>query len=199
MPKLTKKRRPPQGPLGLTERQFEVLELLAQHKRRKEISFELGVSDHTVRAHVDAIRNRLQVTSVTDAVRRYMDFLGASDTPRNNQYIISGIESSPVLVSDQHTEPLEEQCGTAQTVNPDEYFNSSTELPQRESISLDPFTIARPSAMHSTRSAVDTMPLPQFAIAISLTTVGLIILTALCVLILIGVFQAVQSFSGQTG
>lgn len=189
----------PRAPLDLTKRQLEVLELLARHKRRKEISFELGVTEHTVRAHVDAIRNRLRVASVTEAVRQYLEWLGSETTPPNYQYTISGISPPQRSGSDEHTEPLDTQSEPAQIGNSNEDTASACDFSPRELTPSDPVAVTRPSALYLARLSVDAMPFPQFAIAILLTTVGLVVLTALCVLILIGVFQAVQSFSGQTG
>lgn len=51
----------------LTEREREVLRLLAEGKANKEISFALDVSESTVKTHVAALIGKLGVTSRTEA------------------------------------------------------------------------------------------------------------------------------------
>ena len=55
------------GPL--TERELEVLGLLAQGLANKQIAVELGISEHTVKFHVSSIYTKLDVTNRTEAVR----------------------------------------------------------------------------------------------------------------------------------
>ena len=55
------------GPL--TERELEVLGLLAQGLANKQIAAELGISEHTVKFHVSSIYTKLDVTNRTEAVR----------------------------------------------------------------------------------------------------------------------------------
>jgi DNA-binding NarL/FixJ family response regulator len=54
----------------LTEREGEVLQLLAHGFQNKQIALELGISEHTVKFHVSAIYAKLGVTNRTEAVRR---------------------------------------------------------------------------------------------------------------------------------
>jgi DNA-binding NarL/FixJ family response regulator len=54
----------------LTEREGEVLQLLAHGYQNKQIALELGISEHTVKFHVSAIYAKLSVTNRTEAVRR---------------------------------------------------------------------------------------------------------------------------------
>lgn len=54
----------------LTEREAEVLQLLAQGMANKQIALRLGISEHTVKFHVSAIYAKLGVTNRTEAVRR---------------------------------------------------------------------------------------------------------------------------------
>lgn len=54
----------------LTPREREVLELLAQGLPNKQIADRLGISDHTVKFHVNAITNKLGAQSRTEAVVR---------------------------------------------------------------------------------------------------------------------------------
>ncbi len=62
----------PQAPLTeeLTPREREVLQLLAEGQPNKEIARRLGISEHTVKFHVNAILGKLNVQSRTEAVVR---------------------------------------------------------------------------------------------------------------------------------
>jgi DNA-binding NarL/FixJ family response regulator len=53
----------------LTDREIEVLQLLAQGLANKQIAAELGISEHTVKFHVSGIYTRLGAASRTEAVR----------------------------------------------------------------------------------------------------------------------------------
>jgi DNA-binding NarL/FixJ family response regulator len=53
----------------LTERESEVLALLAQGLANKQIAARLGISEHTVKFHVSAIYSKLGASSRTEAVR----------------------------------------------------------------------------------------------------------------------------------
>ena len=59
--------RAPQSPEVLTERETEVLRLLAKGKANKEIARELKVSEHTVKSHVHSVLAKLGVLSRTQA------------------------------------------------------------------------------------------------------------------------------------
>ena len=56
----------------LTPREREILGLLAQGLRYKEIGAQLGISTSTVRAHLHSIYGKLGVESRTEAVVRYL-------------------------------------------------------------------------------------------------------------------------------
>ncbi len=56
--------------LGLTARELEVLELLAQGLANKSIALRLGISDQTVKFHVASICGKLGAVNRTDAARR---------------------------------------------------------------------------------------------------------------------------------
>jgi NarL family two-component system response regulator YdfI len=58
------------APDDLTPREMEVLYLLAEGLSNKEIARRLGISDHTVKTHVDAILSKLDAHSRTEAVTR---------------------------------------------------------------------------------------------------------------------------------
>ncbi|HET6823081.1 MAG TPA: response regulator transcription factor, partial [Anaerolineales bacterium] len=55
------------GPL--TDRESEVLGLLAKGLANKQIAVMLGISEHTVKFHVSSIYSKLNVTNRTEAVR----------------------------------------------------------------------------------------------------------------------------------
>lgn len=55
------------GPL--TERESEVIGLLAKGLANKQIAVTLGISEHTVKFHVSSIYTKLNVTNRTEAVR----------------------------------------------------------------------------------------------------------------------------------
>jgi NarL family two-component system response regulator LiaR len=58
---------PPQNPETLTEREIEVLELLAAGKSNKEIAADLVIAEKTARTHVSNILKKLGVDSRTQA------------------------------------------------------------------------------------------------------------------------------------
>jgi DNA-binding NarL/FixJ family response regulator len=54
----------------LTDREIEVLQLLAQGLANKQIALALHISEHTVKFHVSSIYARMGVTNRTEAVRK---------------------------------------------------------------------------------------------------------------------------------
>jgi two-component system, NarL family, response regulator LiaR len=59
--------RAPENPEALTDRETEVLKLLARGKANKQIADGLYVSEKTVKAHVSSILMKLGVQSRTQA------------------------------------------------------------------------------------------------------------------------------------
>jgi DNA-binding NarL/FixJ family response regulator len=53
----------------LTEREGQVLQLLAQGLANKQIAISLGISEHTVKFHVSSLYTKLGATNRTEAVR----------------------------------------------------------------------------------------------------------------------------------
>lgn len=49
-------------PTGITSRQRQVIELIAQGLSNEEVGFQLGISPRTAKAHSDALRQKLGVT-----------------------------------------------------------------------------------------------------------------------------------------
>jgi DNA-binding NarL/FixJ family response regulator len=65
--------RPPSEDLSvLTEREHDVLDRLAAGERYQEIADRLGVSIHTIRAHVRKVYEKLHVHSRTEAVLKFL-------------------------------------------------------------------------------------------------------------------------------
>ena len=56
--------------LGISDREFEVLELLAAGRSNKEISARLNVSPNTVKTHVANLYGKLEVRRRTEAILR---------------------------------------------------------------------------------------------------------------------------------
>ena len=53
---------------NLTNRQSQVLDLIAQGKSNKQIAYEMGVSEATVKLHINALLRSLKVNNRTQAV-----------------------------------------------------------------------------------------------------------------------------------
>ena len=70
----------------LTDREREILSLIAQHHTNPEIAERLGISPKTVRNHVSNIFNKLQVIDRAQAVLRARD---------------AGLDSVPVCSDDK--------------------------------------------------------------------------------------------------
>jgi DNA-binding CsgD family transcriptional regulator len=56
--------------LGISDREFEVLELLAAGQSNKEISARLSVSPNTVKTHVARLFEKLEVSRRTAAIQK---------------------------------------------------------------------------------------------------------------------------------
>lgn len=59
--------------LGITDREYEALELLAAGLANKEIARRLGVSPNTVKTHLANLYEKLEVSRRTQAVRKAKD------------------------------------------------------------------------------------------------------------------------------
>lgn len=59
-----------QASLGVSERELQVLELLAAGRSNKEIASELNVSPNTVKTHVAKLYGKLEVARRTEAIAR---------------------------------------------------------------------------------------------------------------------------------
>jgi DNA-binding NarL/FixJ family response regulator len=66
------------NPAGLTPRELDVLALVAEGLRNAQIAERLFVSEKTVDHHVSAILRKLDVSSRTEAARKYGE-LGAAN------------------------------------------------------------------------------------------------------------------------
>jgi len=63
---------PTQIDIGLTERELQILEAVAQGERSKEIAYRLGITERTVKAHLSNIYSKLGVDSRAAAVSEAM-------------------------------------------------------------------------------------------------------------------------------
>ncbi len=52
---------PSEAPIGLTERQLQVVELIARGCSNQEVGLHLGISPRTAKAHCDVLRQKLGV------------------------------------------------------------------------------------------------------------------------------------------
>jgi DNA-binding CsgD family transcriptional regulator len=59
---------------GLSARQKEILRLIAQYKRAKEIARDLNITERTVKAHTLEARKRLNVSSSRDAALLLLEY-----------------------------------------------------------------------------------------------------------------------------
>jgi DNA-binding NarL/FixJ family response regulator len=58
------------GTQPLSEREMEVLGLLAQGLANKQIAAALGITEHTIKFHVSSIYSKMNVTNRAEAVRQ---------------------------------------------------------------------------------------------------------------------------------
>ena len=64
----SERRPPPSESPDLTRREMEVLKLVAEGQPNKEIAFNLDISDHTVKFHINSLLTKLDARSRTEAV-----------------------------------------------------------------------------------------------------------------------------------
>lgn len=62
-------------PDELTRREWEVLGLLANGFRNKEISARLNISEETAKSHIKSIYRKLKIKGRSDAIFRYFEFI----------------------------------------------------------------------------------------------------------------------------
>jgi two-component system nitrate/nitrite response regulator NarL len=69
-PLVGERKPPPESLVSLTPREQEVLGLMAEGLSNKWIAVRLGISEHTVKFHVNSILDKLEADTRTDAVVR---------------------------------------------------------------------------------------------------------------------------------
>jgi len=65
-----------QGRLALTSRQVDILALVCQGKRNKEIAYQLGLAERTVKSHIRELFLIFGVSNRTELVLAYKDLRG---------------------------------------------------------------------------------------------------------------------------
>lgn len=69
----------PEIPDALTRREWEVLGLLANGFRNKEISARLNISEETAKSHIKSIYRKLKIKGRRDAIFRYFEYIRSMD------------------------------------------------------------------------------------------------------------------------
>lgn len=67
-------------PEELTPREWQVLGLMANGFRNKEIAARLSISDETVKSHAKSIYGKLKIKGRRDAIFRYFEFIRSLET-----------------------------------------------------------------------------------------------------------------------
>ncbi|WP_395333907.1 helix-turn-helix transcriptional regulator [Novosphingobium sp. BL-8H] len=68
---------------SLTEKQHEVLRLVAENRTSKEIAWELGISESAVNQRIEGVRNRTGAPPRAELARAYRHYLRPADTAYN--------------------------------------------------------------------------------------------------------------------
>ena len=80
--KLEDRLAPPTGMSKLSSRQVEILELMTRGLLNKQIAWELGVTEGTVKSHVSAILEKLGCDRRTQAIAAFLQSLGVGTQAR---------------------------------------------------------------------------------------------------------------------
>lgn len=93
----------------LSDRQKEILRLVAKHYQAKEIARFLNISEHTVKTHTDEARRRLDVSTSRQAARLLVEYEEARSLPLDEPPSSMGMPQPPprasVLVHEQALSP----------------------------------------------------------------------------------------------
>jgi len=92
---------------ALTDRQKEVLRLVAQHLQAKEIGRALHISENTVKAHTDAARRRLGVASSRDAAKLLMIYEAQLEDSNSRIATLSERQKEILRLTAQHLQAKE--------------------------------------------------------------------------------------------
>ncbi|ESQ84622.1 response regulator transcription factor [Asticcacaulis benevestitus] len=79
----------------LSDRQKEILRLVAKHYQAKEIARLLNISEHTVKTHTDEARRRLDVPTSRQAARLLAEYEGGAGLPLDEPPPAMGMPPSP--------------------------------------------------------------------------------------------------------
>ncbi|HEY5192995.1 MAG TPA: response regulator transcription factor [Solirubrobacteraceae bacterium] len=70
---------PQEQRLRLSPRHSQILALIAQGRRNEEIASELGLSQNTIKFHIQALYLRLEVRNRVQAANQYAQIIGDGD------------------------------------------------------------------------------------------------------------------------
>ncbi|ESQ74255.1 response regulator transcription factor [Asticcacaulis sp. AC402] len=102
---------------GLSARQKEILRMVAQHFERKEIANALKISPHTVKAHIDAARKRIGVSTDKQAAR----WLAERDKAK-------GLKPGGTSMRQSPTEAMADQDSVASSLGHEQALRSERQL-----------------------------------------------------------------------
>jgi DNA-binding CsgD family transcriptional regulator len=208
---------------ALSDRQKEILILIAQGYQQKEIAGLLGIEPSTIRGHTEEVRQKLNVSSTRAAARLYATSLGVVPprhfnggeesrvSPPPSAAPVSGHEHNVPHHERTHPDHPQERSGGR---HPD--LNTSGEASEYLSDPghhLPGQGDTRGGSRHHLADVRDdrvrrylavtgwlrSLNLIQWAGLTLLTTLAVILLTGSAVIVLLGIFQAITQISGQTG
>jgi DNA-binding CsgD family transcriptional regulator len=81
----------------LSDRQKEILRLVAKHYQAKEIARLLNISEHTVKTHTDEARRRLDVPTSRQAARLLAEYEGVTALPLDEPPPAMGMPQAPAM------------------------------------------------------------------------------------------------------
>lgn len=203
---------------ALTDRHREILELASRHKSQKQIARQLGISPNTVKTHATEIRRRFDVESMREAVVLYENHqLNAGITPKERP-TFEGIALTPRL--DTYSRPEAQGLADSHLLDdPKEGFGERDETALRSEEGLSGPRVGGQAAIgHAAKGPlegdlfsllayskpgterwIERLSFSELVAVVLVSAVALILFSSIGVTCLIGLFQAVQGFSGQPG
>jgi DNA-binding NarL/FixJ family response regulator len=87
------------GLAQLSHRQYEILELMTRGLLNKQIAWELGLTEGTVKSHVSAILTKFGCNRRTQAIAAFMQSLGVQMVQGNNEVLLQSYRRPAVSLS----------------------------------------------------------------------------------------------------